>query len=196
VIFRQAAAAFALASFLLLGLNWAAGSHDFHRSLDRIPWFGFMHGITILGDGLFAAAIALWLVLRRATKSEWITFILGFAAAALIPQIGKNLIWPEVLRPYGVVSGIKHSPWFEPARYKSFPSGHSSVGAFFALFLAYRVPAWRGVFFALGIGVGLSRMVLHYHWVHDVVAGWAIGLCVAWLAERTLGPKQTTHGTT
>jgi hypothetical protein len=113
VIFRQAAAAFALASFLLLGLNWAAGSHEFHRSLDRIPWFGFMHGITILGDGLFAAAIALWLVLRRATKSEWITFILGFAAAALIPQIGKNLIWPEVLRPYGVVSGIKHSPWFE-----------------------------------------------------------------------------------
>ncbi len=32
--------------------------------------------------------------------------------------------------------------------------------------------------------------------IEDVVAGWLIGLCSAWLAERTLGPKLNTHGTT
>lgn len=187
---------FAVASALLAIATWAVGSHDFHRLLDRIPWFELMHGVTALGDGGFALVIALWLGLRGSSKQEWLVFLVGFVAASLIPQFGKTFIWPDAVRPYGEVEGIHLSPLFEPAYFKSFPSGHSSVGAFFAFYLTFRKPSWRWWYVALGISVGLSRLALHYHWTEDVIAGWIVGLCSAWLAERTLGPKLDIHGTT
>jgi membrane-associated phospholipid phosphatase len=193
---RTALLFFGLASVLLAGWTWSLGSHPFQRSLDQIPWFELMHGVTALGDGGFALVIALWLTLRGSSRSEWIVFVVGFAAAALVPQIGKNFIWPDAMRPYAAVQGLRLSQVLDPALYKSFPSGHSSVGAFFALFLAYRKPSWRWLYIMLGIAVGLSRLALHYHWTEDVVAGWTVGLCSAWLAERTLGPKLNIHGTT
>jgi undecaprenyl-diphosphatase len=181
---------------VLVSWTWSLGSHEFQRSLDQLPWFELMHGVTALGDGGFALVIALWLALRKSSRSEWTAFMVGFAAAALIPQFGKNFIWPDAVRPYAAVQGVRLSQLLDPALYKSFPSGHSSVGAFFALFLAYRKPSWRWLYLVLGIAVGFSRMALHFHWTEDVIAGWAIGLCAAWLAERTLGPKLDTHGTT
>lgn len=193
---RFAWLAFGIASLVLATFTWYYGSHTFHRALDSIPWFEVMHGITAMGDGGFALVIAAWLAMRSTTKQEWLVFLVGFAAAAILPQIGKNLIWPDAPRPYGMVNDVRLSSVLKPALYKSFPSGHSSVGAFFALFLAYRKPEWRWLYISLGIGVGLSRLALHYHWTEDVIAGWSVGLCSAWLAERTLGPKLDTHGTT
>lgn len=196
VISVRATAAFALSSIVLAGLTLSVGSHEVHRLSDRLPWFEVMHGITALGDGSFAVVVAIWLALRGSSRQEWLIFGVGFAAAALIPQVGKHLIWPDAARPYGMVDGIRLSQLLDPAVYKSFPSGHSAVGAFFALFLSYRKPAWSWLYIGLGILVGISRIALHYHWTEDVLAGWAIGLCSAWLAERTLGPKLTSHGIT
>lgn len=193
---RAAFALFTAASVALAFWTWSLGSHEFQRSLDQFPWFELMHGVTALGDGGFALVIVLWLALRGSSRSEWTAFVVGFAAAALVPQIGKNFIWPDAMRPYAAVQGVRLSQLLDPALYKSFPSGHSSVGAFFALFLAYRKPSWRWLYLVLGIAVGFSRLALHFHWTEDVVAGWAVGLCAAWLAERTLGPKLDTHGTT
>lgn len=192
----QAFLLFGLAAAVLAVVNAYLGSHEFHRSLDHVPWFGVMHGLTALGDGGFALVVALWLAFRRTTREEWLVFFVGFAAAALIPQLGKNVIWSDVARPYGVVEGIKHSTQLDAAYFKSFPSGHSATGAFFALFLAYRKPRWSWLYLIMGVGVGMSRLVLHYHWVEDVIAGWAIGLCAAWLAERTLVSKIKNNGTT
>lgn len=192
----QAALFFGTTAVLLAALNGAMGSHAFHRALDQLPLFEVMHGLTALGDGGMALVVALWLALRRSTRAEWAVFLLGFAAAALVPQVAKNVVWPDLARPYGAVAGIRHSALLDPALLKTFPSGHSATGAFLALFLAFRKPSWSGCYLALGVGVGLSRLFLHYHWVEDVVAGWLIGLCSAWLAERTLGPKLNTHGTT
>ncbi|MFM8565595.1 MAG: phosphatase PAP2 family protein [Bacteroidota bacterium] len=195
-VLTRAVLLFGASAAVLAALNQALGSHELHRSLDTLPFFEVMHGFTALGDGGFALVVALWLALRRSTRAEWTVFLVGFAVSALVPQLAKNLIWPDLARPYGVVEGIRHSVLLEPAMLKTFPSGHSATGTFLALFLAYRKPEWSWLYLALGVGVGLSRLFLHYHWVEDVVAGWLIGLCSAWLAERTLGPKLNTHGTT
>jgi membrane-associated phospholipid phosphatase len=154
-----------------------------------------MHGFTALGDGAFALIIVLWLFLKRSNRSIWLVFLVGFTLASLIPQLGK-LLWPEAARPQAVIEGLRFSTLFDPAYYRSFPSGHSSLGAFFALFLAYRKPQWVWIYLIFGVLIGLSRIILHYHWTQDVIAGWAIGLGAAWFAERILGNKLENNGTT
>jgi membrane-associated phospholipid phosphatase len=166
-----------------------------HILSDRLPWFELMHGFTALGDGAFALIIVLWLFLKRSNRSIWLVFLVGFSLASLLPQLGK-LLWPEAARPQAVIEGLRFSTLFDPAYYRSFPSGHSSLGAFFALFLAYRKPQWVWIYLIFGVLIGLSRIILHYHWTEDVIAGWAIGLGAAWFAERTLGNKFENYGTT
>lgn len=195
LVARNAFVAFALAAALLTLATWYLGDAELHLMSDRIPWFELMHGATMLGDGAFALVVVVWLAMKRIPKGVWLVFVFGFALAALLPQLIK-LAWPDALRPYGVLEGIHRSPLLQPAYRHSFPSGHSSVGAYFALFLAFRKPKWLWVYLSLGVLVGLSRIALHYHWTHDVVAGWAIGLCAAWVAERTLAHKLKIYGTT
>jgi undecaprenyl-diphosphatase len=76
----------------------------------------------------------------------------------------------------------------------AFPSGHATTGiaAFgaFAIVLAPLLPAgrarawfWAGAV-VVGLGTGLSRLVLGVHWVSDVLAGWCLGL--AWLSACLL----------
>lgn len=192
---QRALIVFSLSAALLTLLRLHFGAVQLHILSDRLPWFELMHGFTALGDGAFALIIVLWLFLKKSNRSIWLVFLVGFTLASLMPQLGK-LIWPEAARPQAVIEGLRFSTLFDPAYYRSFPSGHSSLGAFFALFLAYRKPQWAWLYLIFGVMVGLSRIILHYHWTEDVVAGWAIGLGAAWFAERTLGNKFENYGTT
>jgi membrane-associated phospholipid phosphatase len=192
---QRALIVFSLSAAALTLLRLHFGAVELHILSDRIPWFDLMHGFTALGDGAFALIIALWLFLKRSNRSVWFVFLLGFSLAALLPQIGK-LSWSEAPRPQAVIEGLRISKLFDPAYYRSFPSGHSSLGAYFALFLAYRKPQWVWLYLIIGVLVGLSRIILHYHWTQDVMAGWAIGLGAAWFAERILGNKFENNGTT
>lgn len=67
----------------------------------------------------------------------------------------------------------------------SWPSGHASVGIYgygaLALLawwtLRGRARGWvTGLLVALGVCIGLSRLVLLVHWPSDVVSGWLVGL--------------------
>lgn len=192
---QRALIVFSLSAAVLTLLRLHFGAVQLHILSDRLPWFELMHGFTALGDGAFALIIVLWLFLKRSNRSIWLVFLVGFTLASLIPQLGK-LLWPEAARPQAVIEGLRFSTLFDPAYYRSFPSGHSSLGAFFALFLSYRKPQWVWIYLIFGVLVGLSRIILHYHWTQDVMAGWIIGLGAAWFAERTLGNKFENYGTT
>lgn len=192
---QKALVVFSLSAAVLTLLRLHYGAVELHLLSDRLPLFELMHGFTALGDGAFAFIIVLWLFLTRSNRTIWLVFLVGFSLAALLPQIGK-LLWSEAPRPQAIIEGVRVSKLFDPAYYRSFPSGHSSLGAFFALFLAYRKPQWVWIYLVFGVMVGLSRIILHYHWTQDVIAGWAIGLGAAWFAERTLGNKFENNGTT
>ena len=192
---QKALIVFSLSAAVLTLLRLHFGAVQLHILSDRLPWFELMHGFTVLGDGAFALIILLWLFLKRSNRSIWLVFLVGFSLASLLPQLGK-LLWPEAARPQAVIEGLRFSTLFDPANYRSFPSGHSSLGAFFALFLAYRKPQWAWLTLIFGVMVGLSRIILHYHWTQDVMAGWAIGLGAAWFAERILGNKIENYGIT
>lgn len=195
VLTTQALIVFSLSAAVLTLLRLHFGAVQLHILSDRLPWFELMHGFTALGDGAFALIIVLWLFLKKSNRSIWLVFLVGFSLASLLPQLGK-LLWPEAARPQAVIEGLRFSTLFDPAYYRSFPSGHSSLGAFFALFLAYRKPQWVWIYLIFGVLIGLSRVILHYHWTEDVIVGWATGLGAAWFAERTLGNKFENYGTT
>jgi membrane-associated phospholipid phosphatase len=66
------------------------------------------------------------------------------------------------------------------------PSTHASDSMAVGGYLAYRArKAWLWVVMGITIFfIGLSRLYLGVHFLHDVVFGWAIGVLVLWFAIR------------
>jgi undecaprenyl-diphosphatase len=144
-----------------------------------LSWIGAWTPITVL-----TAVVVVLLVRVRA----WVD-----AAFVLMAVIGSQVIvtglkaWIDRPRP-DVGSAV---PLPETA---AFPSGHATSGI--AVFGAFAVvgsdhlPAGRArtlfwiAVVLVGLGTGLSRLVLNVHWVSDILAGWCLGL--AWLAACLL----------
>lgn len=62
--------------------------------------------------------------------------------------------------------------------YSGFPSGHMAVFTSLLLCYAWRYPAHRyGVYLLLAL-LGISLILTDYHFVSDVIAGWALGYVV------------------
>jgi undecaprenyl-diphosphatase len=89
----------------------------------------------------------------------------------------------------------------------SFPSGHAATGAavfgLLGLITAAALETRRARIaavvggFAVGAGIGASRVVLNVHYVSDVVAGYAYGLAVlavALLVAASIGRHRRTRG--
>jgi membrane-associated phospholipid phosphatase len=73
----------------------------------------------------------------------------------------------------------------------SFPSDHATLAALIAAVAAFAWPRWAALFIALGLLIGLSRVISGVHYPGDVLAGWFIGAlsaCAAWFAIRRFTP--------
>ena len=53
----------------------------------------------------------------------------------------------------------------------SYPSGHATIGAFWATILAEMFPADRDIILARGTQIGFDRLIAGMHWPSDVIAG-------------------------
>jgi undecaprenyl-diphosphatase len=142
-------------------------------------WIGGVIGITAL-----CVVVAFVLVRERA----WLDLAF-FVAAVLGSQLVVALLKASFDRPRPDAGSAIELP-----SSAAFPSGHAAAGvAAFgaaAVLAAERLPGrrertwlWASVV-ALGLAIGLSRVLLNVHYVTDVVAGWCFGL--AWLAACLL----------
>jgi membrane protein DedA with SNARE-associated domain/membrane-associated phospholipid phosphatase len=144
------------------------------------PWAtAIAKAITVLGSPEVAGAaivVAAAYLLWHRQAVEALTLAIGFAATFGAVHLVKAL--EARPRPGGglvVVSG------------SSFPSAHAAYSiAYVAIVLAVgrALPsfvhraAWVVFALVLAAAIGLSRVLLHVHYLSDVVAGWALGAAV------------------
>lgn len=144
----------------------------------------FFFWSTSLGNGTVFVIFCLLVFWRN--MGNGILCIITFAFSAIVPQILKKMIFPDVVRPFKFfqgdqslhfVEGIKHHS------YHSFPSGHS-VSIFALALLATMLvknKAWGLLFAFIAIITAYSRVYLAQHFFEDVYAGACIGVVCTFL---------------
>jgi membrane-associated phospholipid phosphatase len=174
--------AIGLLALLLVLIMFDKAQGFLNIQLPHSPTVNLFFGmLTFPGDGLFALALGLYLLLFSSFRNA-ITLISGYLIGGLIVQSCKNFIFNPTPRP------VK---WFELANYpfvlpeglnphawNSFPSGHSASAAALFLFIATlsnrsSIHVICGVMMLL---VGYSRIYLYMHFPEDVFVGFIIGI--------------------
>lgn len=139
-----------------------------------------------IGDtGTATIAVVVTVVVLLIARRWWLA--LSVAVIGAFAPLLTDVIKPIVDRPRPV--------WIQPFEVidqPSFPSGHATGGIAvwmvcgIAIASLLRDPALGAVvalpFVLLGVAIGLSRLVLGVHWPSDVVAGWAVAVCVTCVA--------------
>ena len=77
-----------------------------------------------------------------------------------------------------------------PPRDHSMPSGHAATAAAGAFALAAMWPQARAAAWTLAALVAVSRLYLGVHYPTDVLAGFIIGLLIAWLVVGRVGIRR------
>jgi len=139
----------------------------------------FFKVFTVLGDGIFVAAVAVAFIFISVRKA----FFIGLSGvfAGIIAQFFKKIVFPSVLRPKAYFKDIYELHFIQGVNvhsYNSFPSGHTTSA--FALFivLAYLAPKkWmKIVALVAALLVAYSRMYLSQHFLIDVYFGSIFGI--------------------
>jgi membrane-associated phospholipid phosphatase len=140
-----------------------------------------MNGLTTLGSVPFVGllfVIAMVVLLVRRERTDALFLVVAIGGSVLL----NNMLKLFIQRPRPVL------PWAHVLPDYSFPSGHSMNSLVFYVAIALLIWAHAGeragtlaVIGALflAIAIGFSRIYLGYHYLSDVVGGFAAGL--AWL---------------
>jgi membrane protein DedA with SNARE-associated domain/membrane-associated phospholipid phosphatase len=162
---------------------------------ERVHYFrsplttAFLTAFTALGgSGAITAGgliVAVYLLLRKRFV-ELIIYVTAMVGGSVLVFILKTAV--HRLRPHTGITLIQIGGW-------SFPSGHAMMAIIFYGMLAYlfirKSQSWRLMVFAVSAAgfmvfmIGLSRIYLNVHYLSDVLAGYAGGLC--WLTVSITG---------
>jgi len=135
---------------------------------------------TNLGNGFFAIAIMLFMLIRK--KIGWSVQIgISFLLSGIVVQILKHLIQSPRPKLYFGSSHIHCIYGITGTGLFSFPSGHTATIFALTTLLAVYFPGKRSGIFFIGIAVltGFSRIYLSQHFPVDVLAGSIIGALIS-----------------
>jgi membrane-associated phospholipid phosphatase len=168
-------------SLLALSLVWSAGQRIdvwgflFFNLLGARPlWLDkVMLGITHIGSGIAAAALALVLFLAGDHLASY-ELILGTLTLWIVVELVKAIVRrsrPFIRLTQARIVGSR-------AIGRSFPSGHTSQAFFMATLMArhFQVNAWLVLlFYSVALLIGITRMYVGAHYPRDVLAGALLG---------------------
>ncbi|MDX2028959.1 MAG: phosphatase PAP2 family protein [Alphaproteobacteria bacterium] len=158
-----------------------------YTDLGKSKWYLWPSGIAIL---VFSALLHMKLFSRQARMKlkrigeKLLFFFLCIAASGIITDILKRLIGrarPVKLEQDGLYGFF---PVVFESRFHSMPSGHATTAFALAFALAVLLPRWRVAFFALGVFLAVSRIMVNAHFLSDVLAGGVIAYLTTLLMQR------------
>jgi len=139
----------------------------------------FFKTITDLGDGIFATAVVLIIILFR--RKYWLSAILSFSLSSLFTQFLKHYAFPEKFRPGMLMKNFSQLHYVDGVymnELNSFPSGHSTTAfaVFTFIILMNQTKKYQILFLILATLIGFSRIYLLQHFFEDVISGSFIGV--------------------
>lgn len=143
------------------------------------PFFDiFFKYFTHLGDGVTAAIISLIVILLNIRKG--VILLLSYLISGLIIQVLKIHVFPDILRPIGMIELTPAIHLVEGVKLwgiQSFPSGHS--GTAFAVLFCFAAftnsQKIQFLAFITAVFLAYSRLYLFQHFLTDVIAGAVLG---------------------
>ena len=116
-------------------------------------------------------------------------FVIIFAAVA-ISGLVADAIKPFIGRARPVLYGQDGTYGFNPpsfhAVWNSMPSGHSTTAFTLAITLSMLFPRYKYVWWAYGIILALSRIMVNAHFLSDVLAGAAVAVVTTFFIKQVL----------
>ncbi len=137
---------------------------------------------------------------------QWLPLVALLAILFSLPDGGRRcwgLLVPLVLhlpvlhllkyavgraRPFLELGAYCFTP-FSGGKYASFPSGHTALAAIVAIVLGLNFRRARWILYAWAIAEGIKRIVVRWHFLSDVLAGYMLAAVVVWVCYRLLGPR-------
>jgi len=156
--------------------------NPFHQSLLDVFFINF----TYLGDGIFAVAVIVLLMVLRRWSQAW-QILTAFLLSALLAQIFKNVF--SMRRPWEVFEHGEKDAYFIDGvtrrGFSSFPSGHSTTVFTLATMLAIfeKNKKTNVLYLFAAVAVGYSRIYLGQHFLTDVLMGSFLGVMIAILVH-------------
>lgn len=147
-------------------------------------WIEFLTGTAGLAFGVYALAFIIWDVRRRGRVSlDTLNFIVALVAGMILVALLKALT--QVPRPGESPMSMAILQALVNADYYAFPSGHATRASILAYFLDRRLPRYRLLWWTYALLIALSRILLHVHWLSDVLFGLILGPWVSVIIEST-----------
>lgn len=104
------------------------------------------------------------------------------AAACVVGTLALNTVVKHLIRrPRPVTKAIDHAP----TTY-SMPSAHTSMAMVGAATMSVIVPELTGLWWAVAVGLAVSRVLLGMHYLADVLAGAVFGILLGVLVAAPL----------
>ncbi|MCD6372657.1 MAG: phosphatase PAP2 family protein [Thermococcus sp.] len=152
--------------FIVLALQTAGllrGINEWANSWLPLIDTSLMNFLTWFGDDVFLLLFAAFAVLtdwKRERKVSSSTLIFILAAAVGLVAVGAFKFAFAELRPRPYETGVGSY---------AFPSGHTFRAAIIAAYGSDRWRKYAPAFWAYAAGIALTRLLLHYHWLGDVL---------------------------
>lgn len=125
--------------------------------------------------------------------------VIGYLSLLILAYLGRNKLHLKKIACTGLaglfsVHILKATVGLGMPRpsghWGGFPSGHSDAAFILAYLISSKYPALSWAAFGLAGAISWSRVVLHDHWLYQVVGGGLIGLATAVLVENWIDKKQ------
>ncbi len=133
-----------------------------------------------------------WLILQfKFSSIKWLLAIIFLVAVS--DQLCSNVLKKQIRRSRPCAEEFfkdQFTPVIGCSRGFSLPSchatNHMSVGAFIFFALASRLPRGKWFFLFWSIPIGIAQVYIGVHFPFDVLAGWAVGLGVAYAYHKVI----------